>query len=181
MICHTHTSGHTEPCKCMPGVFAAGLVRAHTALHPPSSSCPRMSCSRTLTLDLTLQISSITHPTKATTATAPAGTAREEEWGPFQTPRLRLYICPLSLHSQTWNLGLYAPKIRPFFPPPHPQKKNLAGMMIITNAADQVPAPMSSTCILKAIPAFWCVLLTHNIKSNGLSSLPSIQITAGFH
>lgn len=51
-----------------------------------------------------------------------------------------------------------------------PSKRNLAGMSIMTNAADQEPEPVSSTCILKAFtPIFWCILLIWDTKSSTLS------------
>lgn len=184
--------GRLRPLQAYAWCVRRGTIPcSHSPVPPPETGRRRVLPS--LPLDLTCKhppaapgttsparYHSITCPTKTTTATAPAGTASKVGRGPFQIlrPRQTTRLPSQLAQSHTEFVSVLSKNQTPL---KKKKKKNPTGMSIITNAADLLPAPMCSTCILKAFtPTFWCIFLTQDIKSNALSSLPSTQLTRCF-
>lgn len=159
------------------------LLPQPCTLHPPPA--PERGRSRTLPslpLDLTLQTpsSSPRHhvPSQAPRHHSPHESHRssrdgnQSRMGPLPNTEAETdHASALSAPHGTMvsNQILYSLKNQT------PQK-NLAGTSmqgklsqllcpIITGTADQIPAAVCSTCILKVFsPTFWCILLTRDIK-----------------
>lgn len=107
MLCRTHSSERTEPCKPR----GCSLRTQPGALRPsPAPDRGRRRTSPSLPLDLTSPTSpsgpqhrghGTAPPAKPTAATAPARRASEVGWGPFRKARLRQTVRPPSQLAQS--------------------------------------------------------------------------------